>query len=107
MDEARVIEAARDHQLLVTVEENSIAGGGGSAVAEYLSSQNIPIDILHLGLPDQFIEHAKPDQQRAQAGLDSQGITQAIHDRMAQPDPFHQLTERVGVQALADIPKTF
>ncbi len=106
MDETRVIEAAKKYKLLATVEENSIAGGGGSAVAEYLSSQNIPIDILHLGLPDQFIEHAKPDQQRAQAGLDSQGITQAIHDRMAQPVPFNQLTERVGIQAIADIPKT-
>ncbi|MBX2807391.1 MAG: 1-deoxy-D-xylulose-5-phosphate synthase [Cellvibrionaceae bacterium] len=71
------------HKLIVTVEENTIAGGAGSAVAEYLQSQGIVMPILHLGLPDQFIEHGQRETILATLGLNAKGIKQAIIERMS------------------------
>jgi len=51
---------AEDHDALVTVEENVVAGGAGSGVAEALAAQGIVIPILHLGLPDRFVDHGDP-----------------------------------------------
>ena len=61
-------QLADDHQLLVTVEENSIAGGAGAAVSEYLAQQGIVMPVLHLGLPDKFIDHGTHTEQLAATG---------------------------------------
>ncbi len=82
IDEALINQLAADHQLLVTVEENSIAGGAGAAVSEYLAEQGIVMPVLHLGLPDQFIDHGSHTQQLAATGLDSAGMLQAIERRL-------------------------
>lgn len=82
LDEQMVIELASTHQLLVTVEENAIAGGAGSAVSEYLTSQGINMAMLHLGLPDQWIEHGTHEQQLAGCALDAEGIHRAITTHM-------------------------
>jgi len=77
--DAKKIEAlANSHELLVTVEENVIAGGAGSAVSEYLRSQDIHTKLIHLGLPDQFIPHGKPNDLLSQCGLDANGIQSEI-----------------------------
>ncbi|QQE88163.1 1-deoxy-D-xylulose-5-phosphate synthase [Azotobacter chroococcum] len=86
LDEALVRELAAGHELLVTVEENSIMGGAGSAVAEFLAAENIVKPILHLGLPDYYVEHAKPAEMLAECGLDAVGIEAAVRRRLAQPD---------------------
>lgn len=86
LDEALVRELAAGHELLVTVEENSIMGGAGSAVAEFLAAENIVKSILHLGLPDYYVEHAKPAEMLAECGLDAAGIEAAVRRRLAQPD---------------------
>ncbi|TKD33106.1 1-deoxy-D-xylulose-5-phosphate synthase [Azotobacter chroococcum] len=86
LDEALVRELAAGHELLVTVEENSIMGGAGSAVAEFLAAENIVKPILHLGLPDYYVEHAKPAEMLAECGLDAAGIEAAVRRRLAQPD---------------------
>ncbi|TBW11681.1 1-deoxy-D-xylulose-5-phosphate synthase [Azotobacter chroococcum subsp. isscasi] len=86
LDEALVRELAAGHELLVTVEENSVMGGAGSAVAEFLAAENIVKPILHLGLPDYYVEHAKPAEMLAECGLDAAGIEAAVRRRLAQPD---------------------
>jgi 1-deoxy-D-xylulose-5-phosphate synthase len=64
------------------VEENSVAGGAGSAVAEFLAAQGIVVPILQLGLPDKLIDHASHQQQLAAVGLDVTGIQTAIDERL-------------------------
>ncbi|KGF62501.1 1-deoxy-D-xylulose-5-phosphate synthase [Pseudomonas lutea] len=82
LDEALVIEMASSHDLLVTVEENAIMGGAGAAVSEFLARENILKSVLHLGLPDAYVEHAKPAQMLAECGLDAAGIEASINQRL-------------------------
>jgi 1-deoxy-D-xylulose-5-phosphate synthase len=79
LDGALIRELAEAHDLLVTVEENAIAGGAGSAVAEWLSAEGIEIPCVHLGLPDRYIDHAEHAQQLAACGLDAAGILASVH----------------------------
>ena len=86
LDEALVRQMADSHELLVTIEENSIMGGAGSAVGEFLAAQNLQKPILHLGLPDHYVEHAKPAEMLKECGLDAAGIEAAIRARLAALD---------------------
>ena len=79
---------ADDHDLLVTLEENAIAGGAGSAVTEYLNQQNRCLPVLQLGLPDVFMDHGKHGQLLADIGLDAAGILASIRQRTAQKPAF-------------------
>jgi 1-deoxy-D-xylulose-5-phosphate synthase len=72
---------AKSHDALVTVEENVIAGGAGSAVAEALAERGIAVPILHLGLPDAFIQHGDPALLLTRCGLDAKGIGASILER--------------------------
>ncbi len=78
LDEELVLRLAREHALLVTVEENAVQGGAGSAVAECLAQHGVAVPLLHLGLPDHFIEQGEHRQLLADCGLDAKGIVQAI-----------------------------
>ncbi|HKT41619.1 MAG TPA: 1-deoxy-D-xylulose-5-phosphate synthase [Rhodanobacteraceae bacterium] len=78
LDETLMLELARTHDAFVTLEDNAIAGGAGSAVAELLAANGIESPILQLGLPDAFLEHATREQLLAEAGLDATGIRRAI-----------------------------
>lgn len=82
LDEALVLELAEQHELLVTVEENVVAGGAGSAVSEFLNQQGLAQPILQLGLPDAFVEHGKHGDLLTDCGLDAGGIRQAIERRL-------------------------
>lgn len=82
MDEAIVKQLAQSHELLVTIEENAIMGGAGSAVGEFLESQQLNVPLLQIGIPDRYIEHATPEQMLAECGLDRAGILQAIQHRL-------------------------
>jgi 1-deoxy-D-xylulose-5-phosphate synthase len=84
LDQQLIDQLASEHQLLVTLEENTTLGGAGSGVSEYLSSQGCTIAILHLGLPDSFIDHGKHKNLLADCGLDSSGIYQQISQRLEQ-----------------------
>ncbi len=81
LDANLVLELARTHAALVTVEDNAVQGGAGSAVAELLAAQGVETSILHLGLPDEFLEHASREQLLAACGLDVAGIRAAIARR--------------------------
>jgi len=78
LDEELVLKLAREHALLVTVEENTVQGGAGSAVAECLARHGVAAQLLHLGLPDQFIEQGEHMQLLADCGLDAAGMVRAI-----------------------------
>lgn len=78
LDTELVMEMANSHQLLVTVEENAIAGGAGAAVSEALAAAGIDMPVLHLGLPDKFPAQGSPDQLLADCGLDAEGIRRTI-----------------------------
>ncbi|MGH8183526.1 MAG: 1-deoxy-D-xylulose-5-phosphate synthase [Rhodanobacteraceae bacterium] len=84
LDATLVLELARSHDALVTLEDNAIAGGAGSAVGELLTAHGIEIPLLQLGLPDAFLEHATREQLLAEAGLDAEGIRRAILARFPQ-----------------------
>ncbi len=84
LDEALVLELARTHTALVTVEDNAVAGGAGSAVAELLAAKNLQTPLLQLGLPDAFLEHASREQLLDEAGIDAAGIRKAILARWPQ-----------------------
>jgi 1-deoxy-D-xylulose-5-phosphate synthase len=75
-------ELARGHRLLVTLEENAVAGGAGAGVAEALANLGIDVPLLHLGLPDTFIEHGDPQKMLAACGLDAAGIERAVRQRI-------------------------
>jgi 1-deoxy-D-xylulose-5-phosphate synthase len=84
LDEELVLELARTHDALVTLEDNTIAGGAGSAVAELLAARGVDTPMLQLGLPDRFLEHAAREELLAEAGLDANGIRRAILARFPQ-----------------------
>ncbi len=95
LDEALILDMARRHELLVTVEENVVAGGAGSAVAECLAAHGVSPAVLHLGLPDRFVDHGDQALLLAAVGLDAEGIAARIQARLApQPDAIAPLHAR-------------
>ncbi|AQQ69356.1 1-deoxy-D-xylulose-5-phosphate synthase [Microbulbifer agarilyticus] len=84
LDEELIDRLADSHDLLVTLEENTIAGGAGSAVSEYLNQRIIPVPLLQLGLPDKIIEHGKHPKLLKEIGLDAKGIEEQIRERQNQ-----------------------
>lgn len=82
LDEDLIDSLASSHDLLVTLEENVIQGGAGSAVNEYLNRSACVMPVLNLGLPDRFVDHGKHSEQLAACGLDATGIEKAISVRL-------------------------
>ena len=85
LDAELCVALARTHESLVTIEENVVAGGAGSAVAEALAARGIAVPLLQLGLPDAFIDQGDPASQLAHCGLDAKGIAASIAARFGQP----------------------
>ena len=82
-DQEMVLALADRHELLVTVEENTSAGGAGAAVNEFLAAQDRMVSMLNLGLPDQIVEHGSHEEQLAWVGLDSGGILRRIKQALS------------------------
>ncbi|TQV73854.1 1-deoxy-D-xylulose-5-phosphate synthase [Aliikangiella marina] len=78
LDEALVLHLAQSHERLITLEENAIAGGAGSAVNEFLNLSKANVSVLNLGIPDRFIEHGDPNDLLSRCGLDKAGILKSI-----------------------------
>ena len=82
LDEEIIGDMAAKHQLIVTIEENTVMGGAGSAVNEVLLASNYQIPVLNLGLPDTFLEHGKVPKMLADVGLDATSIASAIKKKL-------------------------
>jgi len=95
LDRDLVLELARSHDGLVTIEDNVVAGGAGSAVAELLNAEGIAMAVLQLGLPDAFQHHASREDLLAEAGIDAAGIRASVLRR------WPQLAAGVGILPLA------
>ncbi len=78
LDETLLLELAKSHDLFITIEENVLSGGAGSAVNTFLQAQRILMPVLNIGLPDRFIEQGTREELLAICGLDSQGIIHQI-----------------------------
>ncbi len=81
LDEALILQLATEHELLVTIEENCITGGAGSAVCELLQREAVQIPLLQLGLPDEFVEHGTHTQMLESCNLHAAGVLQQIRTR--------------------------
>ena len=84
LDNDLVASLASNHQLLVTVEENTIMGGAGSAVLESLARSGVTVPVLQLGLPDIFIDQGDPSQMLTDCGLDKSGIIRSVRARLGE-----------------------
>ena len=80
LDEAVVVRLAAEHRWLVTLEENVVAGGAGSAVNECLAARSIQVPVYNIGLPDRFVGQGERDELLAQCGLDVEGVLRQLTD---------------------------
>ena len=78
LDEQLLLDLAKSHDVLVTIEENVLSGGAGSAVNNYLQAQRILMPVLNIGLPDRFVEQGTREELLAICGLDAKGIAEKI-----------------------------
>jgi 1-deoxy-D-xylulose-5-phosphate synthase len=97
LDEALVLELARTHELVVTLEVNALAGGAGSGVAEFLTAEGVHTPCLHLGLPDRFVEHASQEEQVAELWLDGAGIVGRVHAVLV-PDKLEKVVPLTNLE---------
>ena len=82
LDESLLEEINNNYKLIVTIEDNVMAGGAGSAVNEHLIKLNSSAKVLNLGLPDEFVEHGDQEQQKILNGLDANGIEKSIREKL-------------------------
>jgi 1-deoxy-D-xylulose-5-phosphate synthase len=87
LDETLVLEIAQTHDAIVTLEDNTVQGGAGSAVAEFLSARGIVKPLLQIGLPDLFLDHGSREELLATCGLDASGIQNTILQRFPHLQP--------------------
>jgi 1-deoxy-D-xylulose-5-phosphate synthase len=78
LDTCLLTALSEDHELFVTLEDNAIMGGAGSAVNEYVQTNKLDVKTLNLGIPDEFIKHGTQQEMNEVMGLDSQGILASI-----------------------------
>ena len=78
LDQELILQVAARHRSMVTIEENAILGGAGSGVSEILAANGVLLPLLHLGIPDRFIEHGSRETCLAAAGLDLAGLTESV-----------------------------
>jgi 1-deoxy-D-xylulose-5-phosphate synthase len=87
LDRELLLELARTHDGFATIEDNAVMGGAGSAVGELLAAEGVELPVLHLGLPDAYLDHASREDLLAQAGLDASGIRRALLSRWPELNP--------------------
>jgi 1-deoxy-D-xylulose-5-phosphate synthase len=90
LDETLLLELAKDHAAFVTLEDNAVAGGAGAGVSECLAAHGVTLPVLHLGLPDAYLEHGSREEVLSEAGLDLPGIRKAIFARFPKLGSLNQ-----------------
>jgi len=91
LDEETVLRVAATHELLVTVDENAVAGGAGSAVDECLAAHDVQLPVRNIGLPDRYIQQGGRDDMLCDAGLDAEGIARQVRAFLGQRAGARQL----------------
>jgi len=81
LDRELILQLASRHEGFVTIEDNVVAGGAGSGVSELLNAEGVLMPMLHLGLPDGFQHHASREDLLSEAGIDAEGIRDAVLKR--------------------------
>jgi 1-deoxy-D-xylulose-5-phosphate synthase len=99
LDQDMVLAMAARHEILVTVEDNVVAGGAGSAVNECLAMHDVHTAVINHGLPDRFIQHGSREEVLAEAGLNTQGILKVVEAFMARREQKKTTQERFEVVA--------
>jgi 1-deoxy-D-xylulose-5-phosphate synthase len=87
LDRELLLELAGSHALLVTIEENTVAGGAGSAVNECLVEAGVTVAVANYGLPDRLIQHGTRDEMLADAGLTAPAFETFVRARLAKLGP--------------------
>jgi len=82
LDEALVLELAQSHDLLVTLDENALAGGAGGAVTETLAANGVVAQVLHVGLPDRFLQHGAREDMLREAGLTADQVEALVRPHL-------------------------
>jgi len=82
LDHKRIKGLAEEYKLLITIEENAIKGGAGSAVAEFLADNNLRVSLLNFGISDEFVQHGSQEYQKVSSGLGKEEITEKIRKRL-------------------------
>ena len=95
LDKTLIKQLAADHDVLVTIEENAIAGGAGAGVIEFLMQEKLLMPVLNLGLPDKFIAQGTQGELHEELGLDAKGIEKAINDYLAKQESVALDTKKV------------
>ncbi len=85
LDEELLIKLCEFVPAFVTVEENVLAGGFGSAILELFARKGIQKQILNIGIPDRFFDHATPEELKAECGLDASGIVKFVSEKLGLP----------------------
>ena len=96
LDEKLVLALAARHRAIITIEENAIIGGAGAGVGELLAAQGVQIPLLHIGIPDRFVEHGSRDTCLAAAGLDLAGLNSSV-DRWWTPQAQDRMRSVSGI----------
>ena len=96
LDESTIKNIASSHDLLVTIEENTVAGGAGSAINECLHRMELTNRVLNIGLPNCYDEHGERNELLAQCHLDEAGIEQQINQFMSKT-PYSAVAEKLTV----------
>jgi 1-deoxy-D-xylulose-5-phosphate synthase len=96
LDEELILQLAARHQALVTLEENVTAGGAGSAIGELLAAEGVAMPLLHIGIPDRFVEHGSREDCLAAAGLDFASVAGAVERWWALQPQERSPTSKVG-----------
>jgi 1-deoxy-D-xylulose-5-phosphate synthase len=84
LDEVLLHEALQNYERIITVEDGTVAGGFGSAVAEFMAHHNYKNDLRILGIPDKVVEHGSPKELHRECGYDAEAIAEAIREMMSQ-----------------------
>ena len=101
IDHALITDMAKTHDFIVTIEDNVVKGGAGSAVNEVLASGSFPVCIKNLGLPDRYLNHATREEQLSEAGLDTEGILESIQNFIDEDQKVVRAKERFKNQNLS------
>ena len=86
IDEEKIFLMCKNHELIITVEDNVVSGGAGSGINEFILKTNLKNNVKNIGIPDKLIEHGNQDDILAEINLDYNGILESVKDHINMMD---------------------